>query len=246
MTPAVVRHLTRPTPSTDMIPPRHLIAGQGSEQVLIFLPGFMTPVAAYRDLLTPLAIGGVEVHLPQLYRPGLRALAGSPTVQEEAKRAALLVSQLAASKRPVWLAGHSRGGQAAWRAAELTHVSGLILVDPVDGAGRATQAATTSRPPSFSLTPTVIGAGMNGPCNPAVVDHRRFAAVSECQHLVISECGHGDMLSGLSRAAARALCRGGPDPVAARQTTAHLLQLAMAGRLTPTTTRALPLPVEWL
>ena len=205
----------------------------------------MTPIAAYRDLLAPLAVSGIEVHLPQLYRPGLRALAGSPTIQQEAHQAAHLVSQLADSGRPVWLAGHSRGGQAAWRAAELTPVAGLILVDPVDGEGRTTQASATSRPPSFSLVPTIIGAGISGPCNPTAVDHERFAAITSCRHLVIPECGHGDMLGGTWLAAARAVCQGGPDPTAARTTVTRVLQLAITDRLSPATTRALPLPVVW-
>ena len=38
----------------------------------------------------------------------------------------------------LWLAGHSRGGQVAWRVAQLDpdRIAGLFLVDPVDGAGR--------------------------------------------------------------------------------------------------------------
>jgi pimeloyl-ACP methyl ester carboxylesterase len=88
---------------------------------LVFLPGFMTAGSSYRALLAPLQEAGLEVVVPRLYRPGWRALSGRFTVVEEAVRAREVVTALGAEGRagPIWLGGHSRGGQAAWRCAEL-------------------------------------------------------------------------------------------------------------------------------
>lgn len=207
-----------------------LTLGADSPTVLVFLPGFLAPPEAYRDLLRPVAAAGVYCHVPQLYPRGITAALGRHSVQHEAEAAADLVRSLSAEGRSVWLAGHSRGGQAAWRAAALgadnpSGPAGLILVDPVDGAGPRSAPTTTARPPGFDLAPCVIGAGLGGRCAPEALNHAAFAAASPpgTVHVVVDACGHGDMLCGRWRRVARALCGGGPDPDVARSLVSALM-----------------------
>ncbi|MFN8126960.1 MAG: hypothetical protein U0R64_10695 [Candidatus Nanopelagicales bacterium] len=202
-----------------------LILGEGSPVVLVFLPGFMTAGAAYRDLLAPVAAAGVECRVPQLYPRGPAALLGRHRVQDEAEAAAGIAAGLSGTGRPVWLAGHSRGGQASWRAAGLTAVQGLVLVDPVDGGGPGSAPTTTQRPPGFDLRPLIIGAGLGGRCAPQGLNHHAFAAAApEAMHAVVADCGHGDMLGGRWRTFARVGCGGGSDPGAAREAISHLIR----------------------
>ncbi len=201
-----------------------LTLGGDAPTILVFLPGFLVPPAAYRDLLLGVAAGGVTCHVPQLYPRGLSAAAGRQSVQSEAEAAADLVTALSGPGRAVWLAGHSRGGQAAWRAAGLCDVAGLILVDPVDGAGPRSAPTTTKRPPGFEVEPCVIGAGLGGRCAPTRLNHDAFAAAApRATHVVVADCGHGDMLSGRWRRGARLLCGGGSDPDRSRATMGDLI-----------------------
>lgn len=203
--------------------------------MLVFLPGFMAPAGWYRALLAPVADQGLaQVRIPQVYRPGPAALGGRPSVVEEAERAAQLVRGLARDGHEVWLGGHSRGGQAAWRAAELVGPAGLVLVDPVDGSGRRTGAVTTARPARFGLVPLVVGAGIGGPCAPEAVNHERFAAAAPRRiHVVVPDCGHADILVGRARDLGRRLCGGGAAPDAARTAVTALLAAHLSGRLGP-------------
>ncbi len=162
---------------------RGLVIGSGTSRALVFLPGFLAPAGGYRDLVAPLARDdpGLRVHIPQLYRRGLSALAGGRPVREEAQAAAEVAARLAAAGHAVWLGGHSRGGQAAWLAAEALSrsrvpVAGLMLVDPVDGSGPGSGPTTTTGPAGFAVAPLIVGAGLGGRCAPAALGHRAFAA----------------------------------------------------------------------
>lgn len=88
---------------------------------LVFLPGFMTAPTSYEALLAPLQDAGVHVVVPHLYRRGIKALSGALSVADEAVRACEFLASLPAANGsgPLWLGGHSRGGQAAWRSAQL-------------------------------------------------------------------------------------------------------------------------------
>lgn len=200
---------------------------------LVFLPGFLAPASAYRGLLAPLAFGsGWHVRIAQVYRPGVRALAGRPCVDEEASHAASIVQDLAARGNEVWLGGHSRGGQAAWLAAESCSPGGLMVVDPVDGSGPGSLARTTSRPPAFDVVPLIVGAGVGGPCAPGGLNHERFAAAAPRRiHAVLPECAHADVLAGGPLRLGRLLCGAGPDPRAARRTVSALMAAHLADRL---------------
>ena len=227
----------------------------------------MTAPSSFRALLTPLQDAGLEVVVPRLYRRGWRALSGGFSPVDEAVRARELVTSLRTTRTsvPIWLGGHSRGGQAAWRCAEMLAtrdlgtsalfppadrgeparacdsgdlvspaqdtptLAGLILVDPVDGAGRRPSGPDAcARPASFDLPTLIIGAGRGGSCAPTAVNHEVFAAAAPtASHVVVTQLGHADVLSGPALRVGRALCGGGPDPVAARLRVSALMLAAI-------------------
>jgi pimeloyl-ACP methyl ester carboxylesterase len=215
--------------------PRGLDLGTGSERVLVLLPGFITSARAYTGLVSPLVASdpGLRVVVPQLYGVGPGVLANRYPVAQEARDAAHLVRDLATSGVPVWLAGHSRGGQAAWLAAdaleETARPAGLVLIDPVGSSGPRSGAA---RPPQSSLACLVIGAGVSSRCAPAGVNHQWFATSAPRRiHATVQGCGHADVLSGRALRWGRALCPGGPDPQRARATVTALIAAHLRGEL---------------
>jgi len=202
----------------------------GDDRVVVFLHGFMTAPESYRALLAPLAAGGWRVVTPSLYPRGIAALSGRHPVEQEAADAADLVRDLVAdgSVRLV-VAGHSRGGQAAWRAANLLAADGvldaLVLLDPVDGGGRAPQVPTaTTDQVAFTCPTLVVGAGLGGRCAPERGNHAVFAAASPAaRHVVVPLLGHADILEGRARSLGRRLCGGAPDPDDGRAAVSSLL-----------------------
>ncbi|MFA7267494.1 MAG: hypothetical protein WC054_14390 [Candidatus Nanopelagicales bacterium] len=181
--------------------------------VLVFLPGFVVPAGAYAELLKPLVDRGIAVQVPTLYRPTPRVLLGRFTVAQEAQAAVAFVESEVPWSGRLFIGGHSRGGQAAWRTTQLLLgsgrlVSGLIAVDPVDGGSpRARRDFVTDTPTDFPFAPLVIGAGRGGKCAPEDRNHVRFAASApKCRHVVIPDLGHGDVVSGRAGWAARKLC----------------------------------------
>ncbi|HSO03979.1 MAG TPA: alpha/beta fold hydrolase [Candidatus Limnocylindrales bacterium] len=211
--------------------------GAGGERVLVLLPGFVIPARSYTGLVSSL-VGldpGLRVVVPQLYRIGPGVLTGRYSVAQEARAAADLVAGLARSGVPGWLAGHSRGGQVAWLAAEILEESarpaGLVLIDPVDNTG---PRSPTGRPPRFSLDPLVIGAGIGSRCAPAGRNHQRFATAAPRRiHATVHGCGHADVLTGGALRWGRMLCPGGPDPQRARATVTALIAAHLRGELQP-------------
>lgn len=207
-----------------------IVRGAGPD-LLVLLPGFMIAPAGYSILARSLAEAGPTVLVPQLYRRGPGALAGRVGVADEAGRAADFLSATAA-RHPgsrLHLAGHSRGGQAAWLVASLLAGGGLpaslAVVDPVDGAGRNPTAPTsTVAPVTWTVPALVVGAGVEGRCAPGAVNHRRFAMANPAaRHVLVDGLGHADLLDGRWRALGRRLCGGGPDPDGARGALTALL-----------------------
>ncbi len=98
---------------------RGLDIGTGRDRILVLLPGFITPARSYAALVAPLVASdpGLRVVVPQMYRIGPSVLTGRYSVAQEASEAVGLARGLARMGAPVWLVGHSRGGQAAWLAA---------------------------------------------------------------------------------------------------------------------------------
>jgi pimeloyl-ACP methyl ester carboxylesterase len=197
-------------------------------RVVVFFPGFMVSPWSYRSLFASIVSDGTSIVAPQMYRRGPGALAGRPSPTEEAEEGIRLVEHVVAARRPdeVWLAGHSRGGQVAWRVAEHVDPHGVVVVDPVDGAGRhPTAPAAAARPARFTARTLVIGAGLGGRCAPAPVNHEHFAAAAPpgSTHVVVASMGHGDVLDDRLARASRLLCGGSADPRRERSTVAEII-----------------------
>jgi pimeloyl-ACP methyl ester carboxylesterase len=206
--------------------------GATAARVIVFFPGFMLSPRSYRSLFASIVSDRTSIVAPQMYRRGPGPLTGHPTPSEEADHGVRLVEHVVATRGAdeVWLAGHSRGGQVAWRVAEHVHphgLTGVIAVDPVDGAGRhPTILAAAAEPATFTARTLVIGAGLGGRCAPAPVNHEHFAAAAPpgATHVVIASMGHGDVLDDRLARAARLLCGGSADPRLERSRVAELIE----------------------
>ncbi len=215
-----------------------------SDDLLVFLAGFMIAPSAYARLLAPLAGAGVNVLTPALYRRSPATLLGRVSCEQEARAAAQRISELhtTGSAHRIWLAGHSRGGQAAWRCANLFAeqgddlLAGLILVDPVDGSSRTPSAPdATARPAVFTIPTVIIGAGLGGRCAPTAVNHDQFArATPAAAHVVVDQLGHADILDGRSRSLGRRLCGGAENPDPGRTTVSELMTRFLRSDVTET------------
>ncbi len=198
-------------------------------RVIVFFSGFMVSPWSYRSLFASIVSDRTSIVAPQMYRRGPGPLAGRPSPSEEAEQGVRLVDHVVATRGAdeVWLAGHSRGGQVAWRAAEHVDPDGVVVVDPVDGAGRhPTTLAATAEPATFTARTLVIGAGLEGRCAPAAVNHLHFAAAAPpaATHDVIPSMGHGDLLDDRPARASRLLCGGSADPRHERSMVAELVR----------------------
>jgi pimeloyl-ACP methyl ester carboxylesterase len=197
-------------------------------RVAVFFSGFMVSPWSYRSLLAPIVSDRTSIVAPQMYRRGPGSLAGHPSPSEEAEQGIRLVEHVVATRRPdeVWIVGHSRGGQVAWRVAEHVDPDGVVVIDPVDGAGRhPTALAAAAEPATFTARTLVVGAGLGGRCAPAAVNHQYFAAAAPpgSTHVVIPSMGHGDVLDDRPAWASRLLCGGSADPRHERSTVATLV-----------------------
>ena len=227
------------TPSVLSIPAlpgavRALLLGPGrsdrpAPRLIVFFPGFMVSPWRYRSLFASIVSDRTSIVALQMYRRGLGPLAGHPSPSEEAAAGIRLVEHVVAARRPdqIWLAGHSRGGQVAWRIAEDVDPDGVVVIDPVDGAGRhpntLVAAAETAR---FTARTLIVGAGLGGRCAPAAVNHEHFAAAapSGSSHIVVDSMGHGDVLDDRPARLARMLCGGSADPRHERGTVGELVR----------------------
>jgi len=197
--------------------------------LIVFFPGFMVSPWSYRALFASIVSDRTSIVAPQMYRRGPGPLMGHPSPSEEAEAGILLVDHLASTRRAdeVWLAGHSRGGQVAWRVAEQVAPDGVVVIDPVDGAGRhPTTPVAAAEPATFIARTLVVGAGLGGRCAPAAVNHQHFAAAAppDATHVVLDSMGHGDLLDDRPARASRLMCGGSSDPRRERGTVAELIR----------------------
>jgi len=211
----------------------------GDYAVVLFQHGFVTRSTAYSEMLQRVASHGFVVVAPQMYEPGLSALAGSPSASREADDAIDLIDWMARELTRVsgvtarvdrlGIAGHSRGGKVAWLVAQRRpdRLLAIAGVDPVDGRGgpAGNQSPAVAGTTDLGLPVLVIGAGLGGSCAPAGENHVKFFAASPAPawHWVLPGIGHADMLDAASSAAATLVCAKGPDSEDAARTIAGLL-----------------------
>lgn len=215
----------------------------GEFPVILLLHGYLLYNSFYSQLSHHIASHGFILVLPQLY-----FVAGPDTTEEIMSTAAVtnwlpgpkglqnfLPLGVHANFKKLGLAGHSRGGKAAFALAlnklntEL-HLpfSALIGIDPVDGMDKGKQTpppVLTYKPHSFDLEMPVmvIGSGLGEvrknplfpACAPKGVNHRDF--YNECRrtafHFVAKNYGHLDMLDdetkGIRGKTSYCLCKNG-------------------------------------
>ncbi|MBN1345871.1 MAG: dienelactone hydrolase family protein [Phycisphaerae bacterium] len=221
----------------------------GSYAVVVFQHGFLARNYAYSGILRHVASHGFVVVAPQMYDPGLVALFGNPSADEEAAWAADVLDWLPGHLDVVagvttrvdvlGLAGHSRGGKVAWLVLsnDPSRARAVAGVDPVDGTGGPLggQARVVQGPFGFDFPSLVIGTGLGGACAPEGDNHVQFyeASASPAWHVVAVDAGHGDMLdeNSVDSRLLGAVCQVGPDRPGMLELTAGLLVAFFRGAL---------------
>jgi chlorophyllase len=215
--------------------------------VIIFQHGFSGSIKGYEAISTQLASHGFVVVLPQMYPPG--DFGAAPTPEEEAALGVEIISWIETNINtyiPVTgdtsllgLAGHSRGGQTAYRMALLVpeKVKALSGVDPVDGLELFGQTLAITGPLTFDIPTYILGTGLG----PIVVDNFLACAPEEvgpvhfyCANpdptwlVVATTHGHADMID---EEDFTEFCPGGPDRQGMRALTGGTLAAFFSGTL---------------
>jgi chlorophyllase len=219
--------------------------------VIVLQHGFSGSIKEYETILNHLASHGFVVVAPQMYPPS----GPWPTYEEEAALGVQIISWVQenlnnivpvnADTSLLGLAGHSRGGQAAYRMAIQAPetVNALAGVDPVDGSTQNDQAVIG--PLDFTIPTYILGTGL-GPVN--VADYPVACAPAErgYQHFypfnphpawlaVATENGHTDMLDESDlcpeEPSCTTFCPSGPNRDGMRSFTAGTLAAFFSGTL---------------
>jgi pimeloyl-ACP methyl ester carboxylesterase len=217
--------------------------------VVVFQHGFGGSIKAYETISNHLASHGFVVILPQMYGPGFQ---DAPIAEEEAVLGLQIISwvedninshiPVTADTSLLGLAGHSRGGQVAYRMALQIpqKVKALAGVDPVDALGFAGQTPIITGPLNFDIPTYILGTGLGpivvegGPievaCAPEEVGPIHFyCANPNPTWLVISTThGHADMIDEENFSE---FCPGGPDRDGMRTLTGGTLAAFFSGIL---------------
>uniref|UniRef100_A0A2N9GFK4 chlorophyllase n=1 Tax=Fagus sylvatica TaxID=28930 RepID=A0A2N9GFK4_FAGSY len=214
-----------PQTSGSTPPPKPLLivtpTTSGEYPVILFLHGFYLRTCFYSQLLEHISSHGYIVVAPQLYLyippNGLEEveLAGRVTDWLSSGLQSQLPENVEANLLKLALAGHSRGGKAAFALAlgyakTSLKFSVLLGIDLVAGCNKLCQTKPhilTYVPRSFNLSipVTVIGTGlgpeqrncMSPPCAPDGMNHEEFfnECKPPCAHFVAKDYGHMDMLN---------------------------------------------------
>ncbi|KAF4369715.1 chlorophyllase-1 [Cannabis sativa] len=235
-------------------PPKQLFivspTKEGTYPVVLFFHGFLLENKFYEDLLHHISSHGLILVAPQLYE------LIPPSGPEEIESAAEVINWLEEGLQPlindlvnnnnkvvadlttVALAGHSRGGKAAFALAlgksEVKcnlKFSVLVGVDPVEGSSmrnRTEPHILTYVPRSLDLCipVAVIGTGLGSErrkpympaCAPDGLNHAEFfnECKPPCAYFVAKDFGHMDMLvdrpGGIDGAIANCMCKNGTSP----------------------------------
>ena len=220
----------------------------GRYPVVVFQHGFLVANDLYGPLLDRVATHGFVVVAPQMYvADGLPF--GKPTSVEEADAAVTVVEWLRprlaalAGVEVSWehlaLAGHSRGGQVAYRMAlDVGAAAGALLaLDPVDQSGPvcAPGGGLTSAPINLAMPALVLGTGQGGACAPMGCNHVQFwdATSAPVWHVVTPDNGHMDLLQDDLAACGLvcAFCPGAPAREPMRRATAGVMVAMLRGAL---------------
>ena len=226
--------------------------------VIIFQHGFTGSIKGYETILNHLASHGFVVVAPQMYPPGGGMGGSYPTPEEEAALGVEIISWVReniscivpvnADATLLGIAGHSRGGQTAYRMAlEVPHkVKALSGVDPVDGLVIFGQELAITGPLTFNIPTYVLGTGL-GPvpppdtqfdlsCAPADIGFQHFYdnSPSPSWLAVATDNGHTDMLDEddlCPNGVCNSFCPGGPNRDGMRAFTAGTLAAFFSGTL---------------
>jgi chlorophyllase len=226
--------------------------------VIIFQHGFTGSIKGYETILYHLASHGFVVAAPQMYPPGGEMGGTYPTPEEEAALGVQIISWVQKNIKSIvpvnadatllGLAGHSRGGQIAYRMAMQVPdtVKALSGVDPVDGLVIFGQELAVNGPLTFNIPTYVLGTGLGTipvtggaielACAPADIGYQHFfdANPSPSWLSVATENGHTDMLDEADlcpNGECNSFCPGGPDRDGMRAFTAGTLAAFFSGTL---------------
>ena len=222
---------------------------RGRYPVIVFQHGFGGSIKSYETISEHLASHGFVVVLPQMYGPGFQ---GAPTATEEATLGLDVLSWIEdnindfipvhADTTRLGLAGHSRGGQVAYRIAlqRAEKVKALAGVDPVDATAMSNDTLIVTGPLTFDIPTYILGAGLGPipveggvfeiPCAPPEVGYNHFFGnnPSPSWLVVATTHGHADMIDEEDYGE---FCPGGPDRDGMRALTAGTLAAFFSGIL---------------
>ncbi|XP_058106107.1 chlorophyllase-1-like [Magnolia sinica] len=212
-------------------PPKPLLISTPTEAgeypVVVFFHGFCLTNSCYSAILQHVASHGYIAVAPQLYSFTDDLISNLFSANEEIESAFAVLNWLSqglqsslpnnvqANLPKLAIAGHSRGGRAAFYIAlhngqTSVKFSLLMGIDPVAGGSKENQLKPpilTYKPSSFDIggiPVLVVGSGLGEQqknflfpaCAPKDVNHKEF--YNECQaprfHMVATEYGHMDML----------------------------------------------------